>query len=876
MKKRFLLFTTLIFLVAFTFGLKINAEESMSDDYTVTYDVEVKCNQALDTLTINGVEYKANEEDSTKNLKVNGVSAFYTEANENGAYKITDAVRYMLDMAHMAFALDVDGDTVIDELVIAQKTAVKVTNIGSTADKLVTLKTLSDTAYATPKAADISIEVKKDDVLVVASFDGILYAEKITPIETYATKLNATAGKVTLAEGGEVRFNNITVAGAASVDITTDYLGKNNTYIYYVYDDEIILMEALPLEYSFAILKDIVKKEDTLNEVTMKYEIYYEATLIVNGEEVNVILADVGTTIVMGNVDTLENGEADDLTAEEALITFGSRVVNNKPVYYYALISNYEIKEDGKYVITIGRALNEDDVLVQGTISYDSGTKLYTVGDKSKVVLDEKSVIYYTYYKEATGDFKHVGNYTKDTITDKSFYSTALKSPAYLAYNSETKTYTLLAAFVEGEIKGKVEGVITHEEDGTLILYAPEDSIAVYNEADGKIYYEYTFLNTETMQSETVLDTHKTIQDGATATVAGKFYAWNHPNEKYVVVPPSIDTFKLVTLQTIFENNGYILEYNTTDMAAIAEDVVIWGPARNEDGEKTLNRYRTLTPSELAVMLDTVAEHNANSDIIYTVGAILVRTEDFDIEGKYHIKEIILPDIFYTELFEDFGTLVKPSEEETPSTPPEEDKEPSLTKASLSMAGKTARPDTEIEIPLVISDNVGLAGLQLELSYDDALTLEAIEIGDALASLEFTPPGSLAANPITLLLDGQESDDTNGTVFKLIFKAKEDTPEGTYDIKVTVKDAYDNNMNTVEIEDASTKVNVVHYIPGDINGDGEVGARDITMLRRYIAGGYDVTVVEPALDVNRDGEVSARDITMLRRYIAGGYGIELE
>lgn len=66
------------------------------------------------------------------------------------------------------------------------------------------------------------------------------------------------------------------------------------------------------------------------------------------------------------------------------------------------------------------------------------------------------------------------------------------------------------------------------------------------------------------------------------------------------------------------------------------------------------------------------------------------------------------------------------------------------------------------------------------------------------------------------------------------------------------------------------------YLPGDINGDGEVTTKDVTTLRRYIAGGYDVTVIDKVLDVNRDNTITTKDVTTLRRFIAGGYGVELE
>ena len=65
------------------------------------------------------------------------------------------------------------------------------------------------------------------------------------------------------------------------------------------------------------------------------------------------------------------------------------------------------------------------------------------------------------------------------------------------------------------------------------------------------------------------------------------------------------------------------------------------------------------------------------------------------------------------------------------------------------------------------------------------------------------------------------------------------------------------------------------YIPGDVNSDGVVDTNDITALRRYIVGGYDVTVDLRAANVNKDGAVATNDITALRRYIVSGYGVTL-
>ena len=62
---------------------------------------------------------------------------------------------------------------------------------------------------------------------------------------------------------------------------------------------------------------------------------------------------------------------------------------------------------------------------------------------------------------------------------------------------------------------------------------------------------------------------------------------------------------------------------------------------------------------------------------------------------------------------------------------------------------------------------------------------------------------------------------------------------------------------------------------GDTTDDGNINAKDVTTLRRYLAGGYGIVMDERAGDTSGEGTVNAKDVTVLRRYLAGGYGIEL-
>lgn len=69
------------------------------------------------------------------------------------------------------------------------------------------------------------------------------------------------------------------------------------------------------------------------------------------------------------------------------------------------------------------------------------------------------------------------------------------------------------------------------------------------------------------------------------------------------------------------------------------------------------------------------------------------------------------------------------------------------------------------------------------------------------------------------------------------------------------------------------KTSVASYRLYDVNGDDTINNKDITLLRRSVAGGYGVSAPDHLSDVNLDGTVNTKDITALRRHVAGGYGI---
>ena len=59
---------------------------------------------------------------------------------------------------------------------------------------------------------------------------------------------------------------------------------------------------------------------------------------------------------------------------------------------------------------------------------------------------------------------------------------------------------------------------------------------------------------------------------------------------------------------------------------------------------------------------------------------------------------------------------------------------------------------------------------------------------------------------------------------------------------------------------ATSTVNVVTVINGDVNGDGEVNAVDIVILQNYLSGRQTAGIDQSAADADGDGNITAADV----------------
>ena len=194
------------------------------------------------------------------------------------------------------------------------------------------------------------------------------------------------------------------------------------------------------------------------------------------------------------------------------------------------------------------------------------------------------------------------------------------------------------------------------------------------------------------------------------------------------------------------------------------------------------------------------------------------------------------------------------------------------TNAIIYAESTWAAPGETVEITINISNNPGIAGAKFSVSFDEKLTLVAIkEDGGAFEALDYTAPETIT-NSCVFNWDSLDAVATeDGTILTLVFAIAADaTPNRYLDINLSCDygDVYGAELESVAVTMVGGNLFVVNYIPGDVNGDGVVNGKDVTLIRRYNAGA-DVEINLAAADVNDDGTINGKDVTVIRRYNAG-------
>ena len=185
----------------------------------------------------------------------------------------------------------------------------------------------------------------------------------------------------------------------------------------------------------------------------------------------------------------------------------------------------------------------------------------------------------------------------------------------------------------------------------------------------------------------------------------------------------------------------------------------------------------------------------------------------------------------------------------------------------------SAAPGTSVDVDICIENNPGILGATLKVTYDSNLTLTDATAGEAFAALDMTKPGQYVSG-CNFVWDAQDispEEILDGVILTLTFEVSEDAAVNQiFEVAVSADadDIFDTDFNDILFEVTAGGVLVIDYLPGDVNGDSVINAKDIVFLRRHIAGGYDIEINEAAADVNDDGVVDSSDASKILAYYA--------
>lgn len=200
---------------------------------------------------------------------------------------------------------------------------------------------------------------------------------------------------------------------------------------------------------------------------------------------------------------------------------------------------------------------------------------------------------------------------------------------------------------------------------------------------------------------------------------------------------------------------------------------------------------------------------------------------------------------------------------------------------TVTVESVNAVPGSNVEVNINVKNNPGILAANFTVAYDKGLTLIDSKSGDAFSALSMTKPENYNS-PCKFGWDALEiadEDIKDGTILTLTFSVDKGVSANS---KLNVKLSYqngniiDSDLNDIPVTINNGSVTIIDYIPGDINGDGTIDLKDVTLVRRLVTG-YSVTANKLAADVNGDGEITMKDVVLIRRYVvdAEGYGVTL-
>ena len=198
----------------------------------------------------------------------------------------------------------------------------------------------------------------------------------------------------------------------------------------------------------------------------------------------------------------------------------------------------------------------------------------------------------------------------------------------------------------------------------------------------------------------------------------------------------------------------------------------------------------------------------------------------------------------------------------------------------IQVGNITGKPGDEIDIPIVITNNQGIAGFKFRLHFDNTKLLPiSIMQGDVLHAGSITSnlqsDGDLShLDYVTSVWASTSNITGDGVMYSVRFKIKDGTDNEITLLTVSYSpgDVINQTLDVLKPEVTQGRVEINTFIYGDIYTDGVINSKDVVRLAQYLAG-WSTTLLSPAelsaADVHSDGVINSKDVVRLAQYLAG-------
>ncbi len=203
---------------------------------------------------------------------------------------------------------------------------------------------------------------------------------------------------------------------------------------------------------------------------------------------------------------------------------------------------------------------------------------------------------------------------------------------------------------------------------------------------------------------------------------------------------------------------------------------------------------------------------------------------------------------------------------------------PEKNEGTILIEDKYMKAGETILIPIKIKENPGIAGFSFKISYDENIfepvstvsggTIKYISAGNVLkdaqgdiGELKTNLDTDKDNNPITVVWNNVKKVTGDGELFYIALKAKSTSVLSDYSIKLEYENITDGTYDIIPGIINGT-ITVVDFLPGDVNQDGRIDARDGILLSQNLAGwkrAHFTEAQKKAADLFKDGNINIKD-----------------